>query len=1048
MKTNKTSARRVYLLITLVLILVAALFLASCEEDEGKNIVSAEALNVPDVLNVEEFDPEMKNIQKAVDDCGIMARVKYDDGSEKEIPLTFDMLEDQFKEELNKEGRHYITYTYKGQKIAFDVLVKRLPSFTVRFYNNNDELISEQTVRKGNSAVEPTEAERAVPGYTFVRWSHPFKNVNKDLEIYGVYEKAPTYYTVRFYDNANKLISEQQVEEGKAAVEPTEAERAVAGYTFVSWDKAFKKVTENLDVHGIYEKNPVYYTVRFYDNANKLISEQQVEEGKAAVEPTEAERAVAGYTFVSWDKAFDNVTSDLDVYGVYDKNIVYYTVRFYNNNNELINEQTVEEGKAAAEPSALEKIVAGYKFVGWDKAFDNVTSDLDVYGIYEKDVTYYTVRFRDNTGRVISEQQVEEGKAAVEPTEAERAIVGYTFVRWDKAFDNVTSNLDVYGLYDKLLIVAFYNCKNDLVNMQHIPVGGTAEAPSQAELFVPGYVFLNWDTELTNIQKDTVIYGVYINDNTTDTDGDGIIDYIEVELLGLDYTKVDTDGDGITDDQEDTDGDGLKNLTEIRDFLKPNNPDTDGDGLKDGEEIDVYWTLPADPDTDGDGAYDGWELKNGFDPLEYNQSFQIEATVPVGGGANVNVNVPELPGGQTNKPVLELSSDESIQNIHGVIGEAIQYNVSASASITLSSTEVAQAADPVLMYFNKATNQVETIEVSVSGNEATASITKYGSYALVDRKVFEEKGQWRDVFVNGTYTSIEVILVIDDSGSLGGDYGYNSSTGTFTGGKDPAHKRLEAARNFVDKANESVKIGIVKFDGVVDVLTEDLVVCNQAGKNTLKNYLKFTYVNSGEYNRHDIFDSRGYTYMYEGIDKALTEFSANSPDTLRVVIVFTDGEAHDTEYHSSVINKAKANNVQIYTVGLGTSSSYFTNYLMPLASETGGRFYNVANAGNLSEIYDDIKEKIDMEVDSDKDGIADFFESGVDKNGVPTLPTINGMSFVGLDKNKPDTDGDGYKDGVEIEIYKYYSDTKPNQVMIWGIVNSDPTNATSVPQAK
>ena len=145
------------------------------------------------------------------------------------------------------------------------------------------------------------------------------------------------------------------------------------------------------------------------------------------------------------------------------------------------------------------------------------------------------------------------------------------------------------------------------------------------------------------------------------------------------------------------------------------------------------------------------------------------------------------------------------------------------------------------------------------------------------------------------------------------------------------------------------------------------------------------------------------------------------------------------------LRKAKEKDIRIYTVGLGMSSSYFNGYLMPLANETGGEFYNVDNANMLANIFDNIMEKIDMEIDSDADGLADFFESGVDKNGVPTLPTINGMSFAGLDKNDPDTDKDGYMDGVEIEIYKYYSDAKPNQVMIWGIVNSDPTNANSVP---
>ena len=330
--------------------------------------------------------------------------------------------------------------------------------------------------------------------------------------------------------------------------------------------------------------------------------------------------------------------------------------------------------------------------------------------------------------------------------------------------------------------------------------------------------------------------------------------------------------------------------------------------------------------------------------------------------------------------------------------------------------------------------QVEPIEVTVSGNEATASITTYGNYVLVDRKVFEEKGQWRDVFESGVYTSIEVVLVIDDSGSLGGDYGYNSSTGCFQGGNDPAHQRLTAAKAFIESATESVKIGIVKFDSSVSVV-EELTRCTDSAKETLQSCLN---INNG------IFDSSGTTYMYTGIDRAIDQFSSNSEDTLKVIVVFTDGIAHDSSKHSSVVSEAKSKDIKIYTVGLGN----FENSLESIASETGGKSYDTDDAKDLVDIFKDIKQNIDMTTDTDNDGIADFFESGEDKDGNPTLPTINGMNFVGLDKTNPDTDGDGYLDGEEIEIYLYYSDANPNRVMVWGIVNSDPTDADSVPASK
>lgn len=894
--------KKINFLFVLGLIFMTTMFLASCE---SKQIISGEAFNVPEVLEVEEFDPEMNNIREAVDACNIILVIKYNDATSEEIALKFDMLEEPFKYQLNSEGRHYIDYAYQGHKVSFDVLVKLI---------------------------------------------------------------APTY-TVRFYDNANNMISEQFVVEGKSAIEPTEAERTVEGYNFIEWDKSFNKVTSDLDVYGIYEKKA--YIVRFYDYNNELISEQTIMHGEAAVEPTEAERAVEGVNFVEWDKSFENVTSDLDVHGLYEAKT--YTVRFYGLNSKLISEQTVKHGESA-----------------------------------------------------------------IAPTEEELKEEGYMFDCWNMSFENITSDLDVYAVYTKLYVVKFYNCKNELISQQYVASGAAAVEPSEEEKYVPGYIFLKWVQNFSEITADTDVYGLYVNDTVTDTDGDGIIDYIEIELLELDYTKVDTDDDGITDDKEDYDNDGLSNLNEIKSFLKPNDPDTDDDGLIDGDEVDIYWTLPADPDTDGDGAKDGWEINNGFDPLEYNNSFEVNVAVSMPGGTNIDVEIPNLPGEYVDTTIIEESTDESIQNTHGSIGEVIQYNVSAEANITLTSEKLIQADDPVLMYFNTEKNEIETIEVSVSGSKATASITQYGNYVLVDRKVFEEKGQWRDVYQSGTYSSVEVSIVIDDSGSLGGDYGYNSSTGYFTGGTDPKHLRLAAARDFISNANSSVKIGIIKFDRDASVV-KPLTTCNDAGRADLLSCLQI---------RNGIFDSKGQTYMYTGIQQAISQLSSSSSDALKVVVVFTDGNAHDTSYHSSTINSAKNNDIKIYTVGLGLSSSYFTSYLKPLATQTGGKFYDTNSANELVNIFKEIKEKIDMEADTDQDGLPDFFESGVDANGKPTLPTINGMDFTGLDKTNPDTDGDGYKDGVELEIYKYYSDSKPNQVMVWGIVNSDPTDASSIPQSE
>ena len=66
----------------------------------------------------------------------------------------------------------------------------------------------------------------------------------------------------------------------------------------------------------------------------------------------------------------------------------------------------------------------------------------------------------------------------------------------------------------------------------------------------------------------------------------------------------------------DSDGDGLLNREEQGRYGDPWDDDTDDDGLIDGVEVEVYGTLVYDNDTDDDTWLDGYEVSVGSDPLD------------------------------------------------------------------------------------------------------------------------------------------------------------------------------------------------------------------------------------------------------------------------------------------------------------------------------------------------------------------------------------------------------------------------------------------------
>lgn len=119
---------------------------------------------------------------------------------------------------------------------------------------------------------------------------------------------------------------------------------------------------------------------------------------------------------------------------------------------------------------------------------------------------------------------------------------------------------------------------------------------------------------------DEIRAGTLPNDN--DTDDDGVLDGQELQY-GSDPKSMYSKSGGVIDDYSayvlrldpevaDTDGDGINDIDEMRgrdiNNTDPLKRDTDGDGLSDGDEVNRYNTNPRNVDTDGDGLSDYEEV--------------------------------------------------------------------------------------------------------------------------------------------------------------------------------------------------------------------------------------------------------------------------------------------------------------------------------------------------------------------------------------------------------------------------------------------------------
>lgn len=268
-------------------------------------------------------------------------------------------------------------------------------------------------------------------GYTgrLYRDADFLKPLTKDSKVKNgdtVYVKwTINKYTVTFMDGEKVLETFTNVPHGDTVIAPEVPEKD--GKTFSKWDKPFDNVTSDLTINAVYDVDT--FTVTFKDG-EKVLETQTVEYEAAATAPDIARLSPPeGMHFAEWDKDFSKVTEDIEVSAVYELN--EYTVIFKNGDTTIKTER-VKHGFAATAPNVFDS--ATEKFVGWDKPFDNVTSDLIVNAKFE--TKKFTLTFINFDGTTVHTAEVEYG-----------ASIDSDFEKADKAATFNGTILDYEGWY-------------------------------------------------------------------------------------------------------------------------------------------------------------------------------------------------------------------------------------------------------------------------------------------------------------------------------------------------------------------------------------------------------------------------------------------------------------------------------------------------------------------------------------------------------------------------------------------------------------------------
>ena len=139
--------------------------------------------------------------------------------------------------------------TFELYELWIDVDYTTSTTYTVRFLDWDNSVISTQTVTRGGSATAPPNPTR--DGYVFTGWDKSFTNITANTDIHAQYTIKT--YTVRFLDWNGTVLDTQTINHGSNATPPPNPTRD--GYTFSGWSGNYTNVTANVDIIAQYTKN-------------------------------------------------------------------------------------------------------------------------------------------------------------------------------------------------------------------------------------------------------------------------------------------------------------------------------------------------------------------------------------------------------------------------------------------------------------------------------------------------------------------------------------------------------------------------------------------------------------------------------------------------------------------------------------------------------------------------------------------------------------------------------------------------------------------------
>lgn len=358
----------------------------------------------------------------------------------------------------------------------------RIKTFIIEFEDLNGDVIDTQIIEYGGSAVFPEFSQETVDKI-FTGWKGSLDNIIHDKRFIASFEMKELFF-ITFKNVDGSIIEVLKLYHGQPIEAPIAnfaSDNELFEYVFTGWNKELDEVAEkDVEYFAQYELIKRFRVV-FRNVDGSIISEGIYLEGDSITSPNGVIHPENSdkYNFIGWNKEIVVVNEDADYIAIFEINT--FTVSFYDNDNRLIERQTILYGENANHPEKnLDKF--DRIFIEWDSSLENITENKTINAVYEMK-KIYTYTFLNYDKSVIEVLEFYEGQEVIAPEAtylSGQNSFDFIFSHWNPelqefATEDATYEA-VYDVIEKYKIV-FKDINGETVSEQLVLKGELPEAP-------------------------------------------------------------------------------------------------------------------------------------------------------------------------------------------------------------------------------------------------------------------------------------------------------------------------------------------------------------------------------------------------------------------------------------------------------------------------------------------------------------------------------------------------------------------------------------------